>query len=174
MDGFRVVRLEEVANTLDILLTCTGQWNDKCHLYINICSPLPLPPPPPPPPLPLLPLLSPPPPSPPSPPPPLPSLGNKHVVRREHMNNLKDGCVVANMGHSVHEIDTHCLKDLKRERIRPHVAHIIWPDERRIVLLAEVSGCSQGACNYGLISTCIIRSLSVVWECGCGLFVALH
>ena len=79
----------------------------------------------------------------PSSPPSSPLLGNKHVVRREHMNLLKDGCVVGNMGHSVHEIDTHCLKDLKREKIRPHVAHIIWPDERRIVLLAEVSGCGQ-------------------------------
>ncbi len=43
------------------------------------------------------------------------------------------------MGHSVHEIDTASLKDLKKERIRPHVAHIIWPDEKRIVLLAEVN-----------------------------------
>ena len=54
------------------------------------------------------------------------------------MNNLKDGCILANMGHSVHEIDTGSLKELKKERIRPHVSHIIWPDEKRLVLLAEV------------------------------------
>ena len=54
------------------------------------------------------------------------------------MDKLKDGCIVANMGHSMYEIDTNSIKDLKKERIRPHVAHVIWPDEKRIVLLAEV------------------------------------
>ena len=54
------------------------------------------------------------------------------------MDKLKEGCIIANMGHSVQEIDTGSLKDLKREKIRPHVTHIVWPDEKRIVLLAEV------------------------------------
>ena len=54
------------------------------------------------------------------------------------MNKLKDGCILANMGHSCHEIDVQSLKDLKKERIRPRVAHYIWPNDKRIVLLAEV------------------------------------
>ena len=64
------------------------------------------------------------------------------------MDHMKDGCIVANMGHSVHEIDTPSLKDLKKEKIRPHVSHIIWPDERRIVLLAEVCCGRCESCLY--------------------------
>lgn len=54
------------------------------------------------------------------------------------MNNLKDGCIVANMGHSCHEIDVPSLKNLKKEKIRPQVSHIIWPDGKTVILLAEV------------------------------------
>lgn len=61
------------------------------------------------------------------------------MVTRRHMDKLKSGCIVANMGHSVHEIHVDSLKDLKKERIRRHVSHIIWPDGKRIVLLAEVA-----------------------------------
>ena len=119
MDGFRVVRLEEVIGNLDLLITATGNgvttvlfpWSHTC---LSVCL----------------------------------YAGNKHVVRREHMDHMKDGCIVANMGHSVHEIDTPSLKDLKKEKIRPHVSHVIWPDERRIVLLAEVccGRCESAVC----------------------------
>ena len=68
-------------------------------------------------------------------------IGTRHVVCRKHMNKLKDGCILANMGHSSHEIDVQSLKDLKKERIRPRVAHYIWPNDKRIVLLAEVHAC---------------------------------
>lgn len=55
MDGFLVVRLEEVIRTVDIVVTATG---------------------------------------------------NKNVVTREHMDRMKNGCIVCNMGHSNSEIDT--------------------------------------------------------------------
>ncbi|XP_054632988.1 S-adenosylhomocysteine hydrolase-like protein 1 isoform X2 [Dunckerocampus dactyliophorus] len=65
--------------------------------------------------------------------------GNKHVVVREHMDRMKNGCIVCNMGHSNTEIDLVSLRtaELRWERVRPQVDHIIWPDGRRIVLLAE-------------------------------------
>lgn len=56
------------------------------------------------------------------------------------MNKLKDGCILANMGHTYNEIDVASLKDLKREKIRPHVSHVIWPNGKAVVLLADVSG----------------------------------
>ena len=65
--------------------------------------------------------------------------GTKNVVTRKHLDKVKNGCIVANMGHSNQEIDLESLKSLKRERIRHNVAHIIWPNGKRIVLLAEVS-----------------------------------
>uniref|UniRef100_S4RNT9 S-adenosyl-L-homocysteine hydrolase NAD binding domain-containing protein n=1 Tax=Petromyzon marinus TaxID=7757 RepID=S4RNT9_PETMA len=68
--------------------------------------------------------------------------GNKHVVRREHMERLKGGAIVCNMGHSNTEIDVASLHttELTWERVRPQVDHIIWPDGKRITLLAEEQG----------------------------------
>ncbi|KAK5902440.1 hypothetical protein CesoFtcFv8_007690 [Champsocephalus esox] len=65
--------------------------------------------------------------------------GNKNVVGREHMDRMKNGCIVCNMGHSNTEIDLVSLRtaELRWERVRPQVDHVIWPDGRRIVLLAE-------------------------------------
>uniref|UniRef100_A0A3Q1BV14 S-adenosyl-L-homocysteine hydrolase NAD binding domain-containing protein n=1 Tax=Amphiprion ocellaris TaxID=80972 RepID=A0A3Q1BV14_AMPOC len=65
--------------------------------------------------------------------------GNKNVVGREHLDKMKNGCIVCNMGHSNTEIDLASLRttELKWEHVRPQVDHIIWPDGKRIVLLAE-------------------------------------
>merc|ERR1711992_466072 len=65
--------------------------------------------------------------------------GNKSVVTRTHMDNMKNGCIVCNMGHSNTEIDVMSLKtqDLTWEKVRTQVDHIIWPGGKRLVLLAE-------------------------------------
>ncbi|XP_076589059.1 S-adenosylhomocysteine hydrolase-like protein 1 [Chaetodon auriga] len=65
--------------------------------------------------------------------------GNKNVVGREHLEKMKNGCIVCNMGHSSTEIELASLRtaELRWERVRPQVDHVIWPDGRRIVLLAE-------------------------------------
>lgn len=65
--------------------------------------------------------------------------GNKSVVTREHMDKMKNGCIVCNMGHSNTEIDIMALKtqDLTWEKVRTQVDHIIWPNGKRMVLLAE-------------------------------------
>merc|ERR1711953_1423865 len=65
--------------------------------------------------------------------------GNKSVVTRDHMDKMKNGCIVCNMGHSNTEIDIMSLKtqDLTWEKVRTQVDHIIWPNGKRMVLLAE-------------------------------------
>ncbi|XP_007545629.1 adenosylhomocysteinase 2-like isoform X1 [Poecilia formosa] len=65
--------------------------------------------------------------------------GNKNVVTREHFDRMRSGCIVCNMGHSNTEIDLTSLRtsELKWHRVRPQVDHIIWPDGKRVVLLAE-------------------------------------
>merc|ERR1719403_606223 len=65
--------------------------------------------------------------------------GNRNVITRSHMDKMKNGAVVANMGHSNTEIEVAALKtsDLVWEKVRSQVDHIIWPDGKRIVLLAE-------------------------------------
>ncbi|KAM8891304.1 S-adenosylhomocysteine hydrolase-like protein 1 isoform 6-T6 [Spinachia spinachia] len=88
MDGFRVVKLIEVARQVDVVITCTG---------------------------------------------------NKNVVGREHLDRMKDGCILCNMGNSSSEIDLGSLRtaELRWERVRPQVDHVVWPNGKRIVLLAE-------------------------------------
>ncbi|XP_042864982.1 adenosylhomocysteinase-like 1 isoform X5 [Penaeus japonicus] len=108
MDGFRVVKLSEVIRQVDILVTATG---------------------------------------------------NKNVVTRDHMDKMKNGAIVCNMGHSNTEIDVESLNtpelvhenrlerksesnslrtpDLTWEKVRSQVDHILWPDGKRIILLAE-------------------------------------
>ncbi|XP_026167059.1 S-adenosylhomocysteine hydrolase-like protein 1 isoform X2 [Mastacembelus armatus] len=65
--------------------------------------------------------------------------GNKNVVRREHLDRLKNGCIVCNMGHSNMEIDLVSLRtaELTWKRVRPQVDHVIWPNGKRLILLAE-------------------------------------
>ncbi|KAG7223223.1 hypothetical protein CRUP_015503, partial [Coryphaenoides rupestris] len=65
--------------------------------------------------------------------------GNKNVVVREYLDRMKNGCIVCNMGHSNTEIDVTSLRtpELTWERVRSQVDHVIWPDGKRIVLLAE-------------------------------------
>ncbi|PAA91800.1 hypothetical protein BOX15_Mlig008935g1, partial [Macrostomum lignano] len=65
--------------------------------------------------------------------------GNKNVVTMRHFERMKSGCILCNMGHSNTEIDMSALQDkrLTWERVRSTVDHIIFPDGRRIILLAE-------------------------------------
>ncbi|XP_068453424.1 S-adenosylhomocysteine hydrolase-like protein 1 isoform X1 [Clinocottus analis] len=70
--------------------------------------------------------------------------GNKNVVTREQLDRMKNGCIVCNMGHSNTEIDVASLRspELTWERVRSQVDHIIWPDGKRVVLLAESANSS--------------------------------
>ncbi|KAK2842124.1 hypothetical protein Q5P01_012324 [Channa striata] len=65
--------------------------------------------------------------------------GNKNVVGRDHLDRMKTGCIICNMGNSNSEIDLASLQtaELKWEHVRPQVHHVIWPNGKRIVLLAE-------------------------------------
>jgi len=65
--------------------------------------------------------------------------GNKNVINRDHLDRMKSGAIVCNMGHSNTEIDVASLKtsELTWEKVRSQVDHVIWPDGKRIVLLAE-------------------------------------
>ncbi|XP_057367762.1 adenosylhomocysteinase-like 1 isoform X2 [Daphnia carinata] len=65
--------------------------------------------------------------------------GNKNVLTREYMDKMKSGAIVCNMGHSNTEIDVNSLRtpDLTWEKVRSQVDHVIWPDGKKIILLAE-------------------------------------
>lgn len=97
MEGYRVVRLDDVAEQVDIVVTATG---------------------------------------------------NFHVVTHEHMLRMRHQAILCNIGHFDSEIDVNSLKQYEWENIKPQVDHIIFPDGKRIILLAEGRlvnlGCATG------------------------------
>ncbi len=74
--------------------------------------------------------------------------GNYHVITHEHMLNMKDQAIVCNIGHFDNEIDVAALKQYEWENVKPQVDQIIFPDGKRITLLAEGRlvnlGCATG------------------------------
>lgn len=97
MAGYRVVKVEDVIETIDIFVTATGNYN---------------------------------------------------VITHDHMAAMKDQAIVCNIGHFDNEIDVASLKQYQWENIKPQVDHIIFPDGKRIILLAEGRlvnlGCATG------------------------------
>ena len=63
--------------------------------------------------------------------------GNYKVITHEHMKRMKNNAIVCNIGHFDNEIDVASLKAYTWENIKPQVDHIIFPDGKRIILLAE-------------------------------------
>ena len=83
--------------------------------------------------------------------------GNFHVITRDHMLKMKDQAIVCNIGHFDNEIDIAGIKQYQWENIKPQVDHIIFPDGRRIILLAEGRlvnlGCGTGHPSYVMSSS---------------------
>ncbi len=97
MEGYRVVRLDEVCDQADIIVTATG---------------------------------------------------NFHVVTGAHLDRMKNEAIVCNIGHFDSEIDVQHLRKYEWDNIKPQVDHIVFPDGKRIILLAEGRlvnlGCGTG------------------------------
>ena len=74
--------------------------------------------------------------------------GNYHVITHDHMAVMKHQAIVCNIGHFDNEIDVASLKQYEWENIKPQVDHVIFPDGKRIILLAEGRlvnlGCATG------------------------------
>jgi adenosylhomocysteinase len=97
MEGYRVVKLEDVADKVDIFVTATGNFN---------------------------------------------------VIGHDHMVKMKNQAIVCNIGHFDNEIDVAGLEKYEWEEIKPQVDHVIFPDGKRIILLAKGRlvnlGCATG------------------------------
>src|SRR5690606_24778690 len=83
--------------------------------------------------------------------------GNYHVITHEHMKRMKHNAIVCNIGHFDNEIDVASLKQYKWESIKPQVDHVVFPDGKRIILLAEGRlvnlGCATGHPSYVMSSS---------------------
>jgi adenosylhomocysteinase len=97
MEGYRVLRLEDIAEQVDIVVTATG---------------------------------------------------NYHVVTHDQMRRMKNQVILCNIGHFDSEIDIQSLRQYPWENIKPQVDHVIFPDGKRLILLAEGRlvnlGCATG------------------------------
>ncbi len=97
MEGYRVVRMDEVCDQVDIFVTATGNFG---------------------------------------------------VIQHDHMVRMKNEAIVCNIGHFDNEIDVAGLEQYEWEEIKPQVDHVIFPDGKRIILLAKGRlvnlGCATG------------------------------
>ncbi|MBS58082.1 MAG: hypothetical protein CL735_04900 [Chloroflexi bacterium] len=97
MEGYRVVKIDDVCDKVDIFVTATGNFN---------------------------------------------------VIQHDHMAKMKDQAVVCNIGHFDNEIDVASIEKYDWVEIKPQVDHIVFPDGKRIILLAKGRlvnlGCATG------------------------------
>jgi len=74
--------------------------------------------------------------------------GNVDVISHEHMLAMKDDAIVCNIGHFDNEIDVASLRRYRWENIKPQVDHVVFPDGKRLIVLAEGRlvnlGCATG------------------------------
>ena len=85
------------------------------------------------------------------------STGNVHVIDHSHMKRMKHNAIVCNIGHFDSEIDIASLRQYQWENIKPQVDHVIWPDGKRIIVLAEGRlvnlGCATGHPSFVMSSS---------------------
>jgi len=92
--------------------------------------------------------------------------GNFQVINHEHLKNMKDQAIVCNIGHFDNEIDVASLRQYEWENIKPQVDHIIFPDGKRIILLAEGRlvnlGCATGHPSFVMSNSFANQTLAQI------------
>ncbi len=92
--------------------------------------------------------------------------GNFHVITHDHMAKMKNQAIVCNIGHFDNEIDVASLEKYQWEEIKPQVDHIIFPDGKRIILLAKGRlvnlGCATGHPSYVMSSSFANQTLAQI------------
>ena len=85
------------------------------------------------------------------------STGNTDVITHDHMVRMKNNAIVCNIGHFDNEIDVASVEKYKWEEVKPQVDHIIFPDGKRIILLAKGRlvnlGCGTGHPSFVMSSS---------------------
>ena len=92
--------------------------------------------------------------------------GNFHVITHDHMAAMKDQSIVCNIGHFDSEIDVAGIEKYQWEEIKPQVDHVIFPDGKRIILLAKGRlvnlGCGTGHPSYVMSSSFANQTLAQI------------
>ena len=96
--------------------------------------------------------------------------GNYHVINKKHMEQMKDQSIVCNIGHFDNEIDVESLEQLEWINIKPQVDHIVFPDGKRLILLAEGRlvnlGCATGHPSFVMSNSFTNQTLAQIelWQ----------
>ena len=96
--------------------------------------------------------------------------GNKDIITHDHMVKMKDQAIVCNIGHFDNEIDIASVKKYQWENIKPQVDHIIFPDGKRIIMLAEGRlvnlGCGTGHPSFVMSSSFANQTIAQIelWQ----------
>ncbi|MES1240175.1 MAG: adenosylhomocysteinase [Acidobacteriota bacterium] len=92
--------------------------------------------------------------------------GNFHVITHDHLVRMKHNAIVCNIGHFDSEIDVASLEQYPWEEIKPQVDHVIFPDDKRIILLAKGRlvnlGCGTGHPSYVMSSSFANQTLAQI------------
>jgi adenosylhomocysteinase len=100
------------------------------------------------------------------------STGNVDVITRQHMDQMKHNAIVCNIGHFDSEIQIAALSELKWEEIKPQVDHVIWPNGKRILVLAKGRlvnlGCATGHPSFVMSNSFSNQTLAQIklWKDG--------
>lgn len=98
--------------------------------------------------------------------------GNYHVITHDHLKRTKNQAIVCNIGHFDNEIDVASLKQYPWENIKPQVDHVIFPDGKRLILLAEGRlvnlGCGTGHPSFVMSNSFTNQVLAQIelWQNG--------
>jgi adenosylhomocysteinase len=92
--------------------------------------------------------------------------GNVNVINHEHMKKMRDQAIVCNIGHFDSEIEVSALRQYQWDNIKPQVDHIIFPDGKRIILLAEGRlvnlGCATGHPSFVMSNSFTNQTLAQI------------
>lgn len=92
--------------------------------------------------------------------------GNFEVITHEHMKQMKDQAIVCNIGHFDNEIACASLEQYEWENIKPQVDHVIFPDGKRIILLAQGRlvnlGCATGHPSFVMSNSFTNQTLAQI------------
>ena len=92
--------------------------------------------------------------------------GNYNVIDKHHLEQMKDQAIVCNIGHFDNEINVESMNDLEWINIKPQVDHIVFPDGKRIILLAEGRlvnlGCGTGHPSFVMSNSFCNQTLAQI------------
>ncbi len=92
--------------------------------------------------------------------------GNKAVITHDHMAAMKHNAIVCNIGHFDNEIDIASVEQYEWEEIKPQVDHVVFPDGKRIILLAKGRlvnlGCGTGHPSFVMSSSFANQTLAQI------------